>query len=198
MKKRSGYDIINPRWKGTFDCAEIRDIKCFAGTYVPIRKAGVIVNTVQLIWTGIMVVFLVTEAATAGITSIWFALGAAAALVSGFFGAKLWLQIILFFAVSIGTLIVTRPLARKYINKKVQATNADMVIGRMALVTERVDDLAGTGTATVDGRVWTARSADGGVLEEGTLAQVKAIEGVKLMLASNAAEYAAEHAGVSG
>lgn len=139
-------------------------------------------DTLQIIWLALMVVFLIIEAATAGLASIWFAAGAFAALISSFLGGQLWLQITLFILVSVVTLVITRPLARKYVNSRVQATNADMVIGQSATVTERIDNVAGTGMATVGGRLWTARSSDGQVIEAGELTEVKAIEGVKLLV----------------
>ena len=139
-------------------------------------------DTLQIVWLSLMVLFLIIEAAAPGLTSIWFAAGALAALLASFFTAPLWLQIVLFIVVSVVTIIITRPLAKKYVNSRVQATNADMVIGQSATVTERIDNVAGTGMATVGGRSWTARSSDGRVIEAGELTEVKAIEGVKLLL----------------
>lgn len=139
-------------------------------------------DTVQIVWIALVVVFLIVEAISAGLASIWFAAGAAVALVASFLSAPIWLQVVLFFVVSIVTLILTRPLARKYVNARTQPTNADMVIGNEATVTERIDNIAGTGTVSVGGRVWTARSAGGEVIEAGTLTKVKAIEGVKVLV----------------
>lgn len=139
-------------------------------------------DTLQIVWLSLMIVFLVVEALTAGLASIWFAAGALVALIASFFMTPLWLQIVLFILVSAVTLVITRPLAKKYVNSKVQATNADMAIGQPATVTERIDNVAGTGTATVGGRSWTARSVDGRVIEAGEITEVKAIEGVKLLV----------------
>lgn len=148
----------------------------------PVEKEVLFMNPAQVVWVVLMVVFLAVEAITPGLTSIWFGLGAFVALISAFVGAPIWLQAVLFFVVSIVALVFTRPLARKFVNKRVQATNADKVIGSQATVTERVDNIAGTGAASVGGRIWTARSAGGGVIEAGELTTVKSIEGVKLLL----------------
>lgn len=148
----------------------------------PVEKEVLFMNPAQVVWVVLMVVFLAVEAITPGLTSIWFGLGAFVALISAFVGAPIWLQAVLFFVVSIVALVFTRPLARKFVNKRVQATNADKVIGSQATVTERVDNIAGTGAASVGGRIWTARSACGGVIEAGELTTVKSIEGVKLLL----------------
>lgn len=139
-------------------------------------------------WAALIVVFLIVEGITAGLASIWFALGSIAALISVFFGAPVWLQITIFIVVSTVSLIFTRPLARKYVNKRTQPTNADRVIGKTATVTERIDNLAGKGYVSVDGRLWPARSKSGEPLEPGTVAVVRAIEGIKLIVEPGSAE----------
>lgn len=133
-------------------------------------------------WLAGIVVLLVLEAATAGLTCIWFALGALAALVSALFGAPIWLQIVWFLVVSAVSLYLTRPLVKKYVNSETQPTNADMVVGREAKVTEDIDNLAGTGAVSVGGKVWTARSASGDAIGAGELVRVERIEGVKLIV----------------
>ena len=135
-----------------------------------------------VVWAVLVVVFLVVEGATAGLTAIWFAAGALVALAGALLGAKSWLQVLLFIVVSIATLFATRPLARKYVNRQVQPTNADKVIGFTATVTERIDNLAGTGTVSVGGRLWTAISTTGDTIEKGTLTVIRRIEGVKLIV----------------
>ncbi|MEG1165582.1 MAG: NfeD family protein [Oscillospiraceae bacterium] len=135
-----------------------------------------------IIWAVLIVVFIIVEAATAGLASIWFAVGGVAAIISAFFHAEIWLQITIFVVVSVATLLITRPLAKKYLNTKTESTNADRVIGKVATITERVDNVAGTGSATVGGRAWTARSVSGEILEPGTATVITAIEGVKLIV----------------
>ena len=137
-----------------------------------------------IIWSGLAVLFLVIEAVTVGLASIWFALGAVCALIAALLGAPVWLQVLWFILISAATLVITRPLVKKYVNGKRQATNADRVIGRSCMVTERIDNLGATGTVTVDGKVWTARSLDGTVIEAGSTVVVKDIQGVKLMVAA--------------
>lgn len=140
-------------------------------------------ETIVIIWAALIVVFLIVEASTAGLASIWFAVGAVAALILALIAPDtiIW-QVVLFIVVSVVALIFTRPLAKKYVNSKTKATNADRVIGKVATITERIDNVAGTGTATVGGRVWTARSYNGEQLEAGTSATIKSIDGVKLIL----------------
>ncbi len=135
-------------------------------------------------WLIVMVLFLVVEAATVGLVCIWFAAGALAALLVAMIGGAIWLQIAVFLIVAAVTLYFTRPIVKKYVNAKVEPTNADMVIGKECRVTETVDNISGTGAVYVDGKTWTARSEDDEVIPEGTLVTAKRIDGVKLIIAA--------------
>ena len=144
----------------------------------------IIIDNLSIVWVVIMVVFLVVEAATAGLTCIWFAIGALAALIAALFGAPIWLQLVWFFVVSVVTLYFTRPLVLKYVNSRSQPTNADMVIGKEALVTEAIDNVESAGAVAVGGKVWTARSENGEPIEVGSIVTVLRIEGVKLIVSA--------------
>ena len=138
--------------------------------------------TMTTFWLIVMVLFLVVEAATVGLVCIWFAVGSLAALLAAMCGAQLWLQIVLFLVVSAATLYFTRPLVKRYVNSKVEPTNADMVIGKECRVIETVDNIAGTGAVYVDGKTWTATSKE--TLKVGTKAKIVSINGVKLNVKS--------------
>lgn len=134
-------------------------------------------------WVAALVVFLIVEAVTAGLVSIWFVFGSLVALICAALGAAVWLQIFWFVIVSVTTLVLTRPLVKRYVDSRSVATNADRSIGRAAVVTERIDNLAATGAVKLDGVVWTARSTDDAVaIETGERVTVRAIEGVKLIV----------------
>ncbi len=134
-------------------------------------------------WVAALVVFLIVEAVTAGLVSIWFVFGSLVALICAALGAAVWLQIFWFVIVSVATLVLTRPLVKRYVDSRSVATNADRSIGRAAVVTERIDNLAATGAVKLDGVVWTARSTDDAVaIETGEHVTVRAIEGVKLIV----------------
>ena len=135
-----------------------------------------------IFWAVAVIAFVILELATVGLASIWFALGALCALIAALLGAPVWLQVVWFVIVSVATLLLTRPLARKYINSKTMATNADRVIGGKAVVKERIDELAGTGAVLADGKMWTARTADGSVAEPGDIVTVLEIRGVRLIV----------------
>ena len=134
-------------------------------------------------WVVALVVFLIVEAVTAGLVSIWFVCGSLVALICAALGAAVWLQIFWFVIVSVATLVLMRPLVKRYVDSRSVATNADRSIGRAAVVTERIDNLAATGAVKLDGVVWTARSTDDAVaIETGERVTVRAIEGVKLIV----------------
>lgn len=144
----------------------------------------------SVLWLVLLIFFAVLEAATVGLVSVWFAAGALVALLASVCTGNVWLQIALFFAVSILTMAVLRPLARKYVLPTVVPTNADRVIGRQAVVTEAIDNLNGRGSVVVFGVAWTARSESGAPIPQGTTVTVKRIEGVKLFVTP--AEYGKE------
>ena len=141
-----------------------------------------------VIWSVAIAVFLIIEAVTAGLASIWFVLGSAAALISALFGAPVWLQLVWFVLISAATLYFTRPLVKKYINTRTVATNSDKLIGMEGIVTERIDNLAASGMVSIDGKIWTARSEGEKSFEVGSRVSVASIQGVKLMV-EQAKEY---------
>ena len=133
-----------------------------------------------IIWIVAIVIFGVAEAVTAGLTSIWFVLGSVAALIAAICNGPVWLQIALFFVVSIATLAATRPLVAKLMKKDIKPTNADRVLGGSARVTERIDNDVPTGAVYIDGKTWSARSSTGEIIEPDAMVRVVRMEGVKL------------------
>ena len=134
----------------------------------------------KLIWTGLLVVFVIGEAVTVGLTSIWFAAGSLIALICALLGANMWIQIVAFIAATILSLAAFRPLCKKYINGKVEPTNADRNIGAEVLVTETIHNLQATGAVRIGGITWTARSETDVIIPVGALVRVKRIEGAKV------------------
>ena len=135
-----------------------------------------------IFWIVLLVVLIIIEAATAQLVTIWFAAGAAAALVAELCGLEQWLQWVIFIAVSAVALIATRPLVRKITQKTVQPTNADRCIGQIAVVTEDISNIDGKGQVHVNGITWTARSSDGSDIKKDERVIVEKIEGVKLIV----------------
>ena len=103
-------------------------------------------------------------------------------------GAALWVQIVLFFVVSIAALAATRPLVQKMLHRDETPTNADRVLGQTARVTETIDNTVPTGAVYADGKTWTARSASGRVIPKDTLVKVQRMEGVRLFVEEEAGQ----------
>ena len=139
-------------------------------------------SMMQIIWLILLIVFAASEAATVGLTSIWFAAGALTALIAALLGGPLWVQITLFLAVSLLCLAAVRPLAKRLLNSRVEPTNADRVIGAQAQVTEDIDNIHGRGAVIIRGMTCSARSEDGGTIAAGTMVKVLRIEGVKVFV----------------
>ena len=138
----------------------------------------------HILWIVLAVGFLVIEFGTVTLLSIWFVIGALAALAACLLGAALWLQVLIFALVSLAMLLLLRPFLRKFVDPHKVPTNVDALIGKQAAVSEAIDNLAGVGTIKVNGVVWSARSADGSHIPAGTVVIVKAVEGVKAIVAA--------------
>lgn len=136
-----------------------------------------------ILWLAATVILFAVEAATVNLVTVWFGIGALVAFIAAVAGGGLGLQIGLFIAVTIITLIFTRPIVKKHFNGKQVATNADSVIGKTAVVTEAIDNLAAKGQVTCSGKTWTARTENDEAVAEGEQVTVKAIQGVKLIVA---------------
>ena len=132
------------------------------------------------LWLVLFVVFLVIEAGTVALVSIWFALGALAALAACALGAEMWLQIAVFLAVSLVLLVL---LWEKVHSKSPRIrTNVDSVIGTEGYVIEAIDNLSYTGRVKLGGITWAARSTSGEGIPVGTLVKVERVEGVKVFV----------------
>ncbi|MBR7060796.1 MAG: NfeD family protein [Eubacterium sp.] len=139
----------------------------------------------NIVWAIAIVVFGVLEGMTAQLVSIWFVLGSIAALIASICSASLGVQVIIFVAVTIITLVATRPIVKKKINFKAQKTNADRCIGEDAVVCEEINNLEAKGQVKVDGKIWSARSSDGSIIPMDTIVTVEKIDGVKLIVKNN-------------
>lgn len=139
-----------------------------------------------MLWIILIIVFAVIEIATVGLTSIWFAGGALAALLCYAVGLGDWWQFLVFVVVSLGLICFTRPWALKYLKPRLTRTNYEEAIDANVCVTEDVDNLKGTGTAVYKGQEWTARAYEERQrFEAGTIVRVKEIRGVTLYVVAS-------------
>ena len=133
-----------------------------------------------IFWLIIIVVMAVIEIITLGLTTIWFAGGALVAFIANIVGADLVIQIILFVVVSVLLLALTRPL--EYLNKGRIRTNAESLLGRIAVVIQEIDNVNAQGQVSIDGQEWTARATEGEKIPKDALVEIMEISGVKLMV----------------
>lgn len=136
-----------------------------------------------IIWLVLLVGFLAVEGACPiHLVSIWFAVGALAALVAAVAGGEIWLQILLFFVISAGLLLSFLPIVKKCLTPKLTATNVDSLIGSTGRVTAEIDNENARGQVKLGAMEWSARSASGEKIPAGTLIRVDRIEGVKVFV----------------
>ena len=135
-----------------------------------------------MIWLAAFVVLTGIEAVTMALTTIWFAGGALVAFLMALLGVGKYIQVGAFFLVSLLLLIFTRPFALKYVNQRTVKTNVEGIIGKKARITATVNNDLAEGTAVVAGQEWSARSANGSIIEAGTMVVVEAVSGVKLIV----------------
>lgn len=134
-----------------------------------------------IIWIILAIIFAVLEIITVGLTSIWFAGGAILALIAAALGLNVVWQAAIFILSSLIFLFFTRPWAVKYFKPHLVKTNYEDKIGKNACITEKVDNIRGTGAAVIDGQEWRARaSEEGKIYETGTIVTVEEIRGVTL------------------
>lgn len=134
-------------------------------------------------WLIVFIILIVIEIFTMGLTTIWFAGGALAALLMAFIGLSLPVQVGVFIIVSVILLVVTRPIAVKYFNKERLKTNADSLIGQQALVLQDVDTLHAAGLVGVNGQEWSARTEEpNGFIPKDRIVLIEGIRGVKLIV----------------
>ena len=137
----------------------------------------------MIFWMVLLILCIGIEVLTLGLTTIWFAGGALVSILASLLHAQIFVQIILFFVVSLLMLFFTRPIAVKYFNRDRVKTNVESMVGRQAIVTGEIDNLKAAGQVTVSGQEWTARSSDDNVrIPAGSVVLVRAVNGVKLIV----------------
>lgn len=136
-----------------------------------------------IIWLILLIIFIIIELISLGLTTIWFAGGALVAYIASVAGANEIIQIVLFLAVSLILLFFTRPLAQKYINKGAVKTNVEAVTGKTAKVIEEINNVNATGKAVIDGEEWMARAEKAEeIFRVGELVTVSEVQGVKVIV----------------
>ena len=136
-----------------------------------------------IIWTALIILFIVVEIISVGLTSIWFAGGALIAAIAAGLGLGIVPQLLLFFCVSLVLLLFTRPAALKLMNKGTEKTNVEGLLGKSAVVIQQIDNLAQTGQVRINDIEWMARTSDDSItIPVGTVVVIEAVHGVRLIV----------------
>ena len=136
----------------------------------------------SIFWICLAIFLGILETSTVNLVAIWFALSALITAAVAATGVRGLAQIIVFVVLSAIFVAATRPLAKKLLNKKVTATNADRIIGSNGVVIQRIDPIQNVGQIKVMGQIWSAKAGDGIPIEENTIVVVTALEGVKVVV----------------
>ena len=139
-------------------------------------------NWEAIFWLAAMVIFIIAEATTVTLVSIWFAVGALGAILIALLGGGLTLQVTVFLALAVLLLLSLRTVMRKHFTPNVTRTNVDSVIGATGIVVTPVNNIAALGQVQIGGVEWSARSTSGSHIPAGTLVRVDRIEGVKVFV----------------
>lgn len=140
-------------------------------------------NVMDFVWLGVTILAAIVEGIVPSLVSVWFVPGGLVALVASMMGGPVWLQILLFLAVSLAALAFTRPLAKKMLDRRRERTNADRAVGTVGIVIQDIDNVLAAGRVMVMGNSWSARSTQAdGKIPAGTKVRVESIEGVKLLV----------------
>ena len=139
-------------------------------------------TTMVFVWLVIAVVLGIFESATVALVSIWFAIGAVAAMVPAYFNAPFWVQILVFILVSALCFVFTRPFFKKIIRVNKQPTNVDRLVGQEGVATDDIENIECRGKVFISGLTWSARSETGELIPQGAVVTVKKIEGATLVV----------------
>ena len=139
--------------------------------------------TMYIIWIAVIALSIFLEANTAALTAIWFMPAALVSLILALCGCTWQTQVITFAILAlVFVLIGTLVIKKRFKKKNHTPTNADRILGTEGLVTEEINNTIPTGEVKTDGKRWSARSADGSIIEVGALVTILRIEGVKLIV----------------
>ncbi|MBE7011620.1 MAG: NfeD family protein [Ruminococcaceae bacterium] len=139
-------------------------------------------NGYAVFWIVFAVILGVIETQTVNLVTIWFGLGALVSCIVSLFVDSVLIQSCVFVGVSVVSLVLTRPLVRKYMNGKTVATNADRFINQKASVVRNINSISGSGQIKTMGQIWSAKSVDGQDINEGEEVIINRIEGVRAVV----------------
>ena len=134
------------------------------------------------LWLAAAIILAIVEANTVQLVSIWFAVGALAAMVPAIIGMDFTAQCAVFTVVSFVVLAITRPFVKTKLTVQKSETNSRALIGKVAKVIQPIDNLQSQGRVMVEDMDWSARSENGEPIDVGEEVLIKEIQGVKLIV----------------
>lgn len=136
-----------------------------------------------LIWAVLLIVFVIIEVITIQLVSIWLAAASLITMLCAFFlDIPFLTQLGIFTLSSIIMLAVTMPLLRKNLNKGHIPTNAELDVGKSAVVIEEINTEIHTGRVTLNGVDWSAVSGNGEIIPKNSIVTVTEVQGAKLVV----------------
>lgn len=150
--------------------------------FIYLQNQNLTIMQVYQIWLIVAILLIIFEICSATFGAICFAIGAGFSALAAGLGASLTWQIVIFAVISLLTFVFLRPFMMKFLDRKSKdvKTNADALVGRKAVVSERIDATQHTGRVAVDGDDWKAVSADGSVIEKGTEVEIVKLDSIIL------------------
>ena len=146
-----------------------------------LQSPGILV----LIWLALVILFIILELISLGLTTIWFAAGAFVAGIVAMLGGPIVLQVIVFIVVSSLLLLCTRDFAKRHLDNRIEKTNAESLIGKTSIVMETINNEASSGKIKIGDIEWTARAVnEAQVIPEGSKVVIREIRGVKCLVES--------------
>ena len=137
-------------------------------------------SVILWLWIIIFAATILIELITVDLMCIWFSIGALLAFILELLGAPEWVQVLVFFIISLSLIFTVGKWARKLLKSK-QNTNVNALIGQDIVVTKKTEHYV-TGEGKVNGIVWTTITYENEVVEEGEIAVINEISGNKLYI----------------
>lgn len=109
------------------------------------------------VWLTIVILLTLIEVMTVNLTTIWFVVSGLIALGVSFITDIFIIQFACFVILGIFFLIISKPFVKRVLNKRMEKTNVDRIVGMTGIVVKDIDDI-NNGEVKVDGKIWTAYS----------------------------------------
>lgn len=130
------------------------------------------------------IIFLIIEIFIPSFIAGSIAIGFLLAALGSFLNFDIKWQIFLFSIGVILTFFTIRPVLLKYgykASKKIR-TNQEALIGRVARVSEIIDNKVNTGRVELDGDVWRAKSSDESIISIGAFVEILEVKSIILIV----------------